>query len=157
VHFRYRRRTLNAVTTFGGELRRLREMRELTQKQVSGQLTGSRSGGPLAQGVYSTWETNQATPTKEQLAALASALDVDIGDLIAIYPASPEPHPAQRKRKAKADLAVLDDPEFLAEMQRGFHRTLLRALDRDRHDSSWIEAMAEAARLWGVPWRDRFE
>lgn len=148
------------VTSFGEELERLRSQRDLTQSQVAAQVTGARSLAPLKQGVYSTWESGDALPTKEQLAELASVLDVDIAALLAKYPVAPEsrsrPSPRARRKNAP-DLGALADGEFLAEMQRGFHRALLRALDRDHHEASWFEAMAEAARLWGVPWRGASE
>ena len=128
------------TTPFGRELRRLRQERDLTQRQLAA-LSGSR-GKNIGQ-----YERGKAHPPPRVVAALAEALDVSREQLERLLPPQPETTPLGRELKRLRRERGLTHEELAARCGRS--PAIIWAYEHGRHRPR-AAGLAALARALGV-------
>lgn len=94
---------------YGTRIRTFRKLRNLTQQEVSSLVN-------MTQSTYSRIETDDHTPTVDELKSIAQALDVSVGDLISSDPLIINNHASNHGAQGKIENFFADNKELLEKL-----------------------------------------
>ena len=103
---------------YGNRIYKLRRQKGLSQEEVANELGVSRQS-------ISLWETNQASPSMENLIAIAKLFDISLDDLVGIA------------RTNKEDIQIEDNPIFIVDYKEDKHSVY-------RRDYMYLNSKADA-------------